>query len=183
MINILWDPDKSRWLKQNRGISFDEVLLLIADGNIADILTHPNPEKYSGQQVILLKVDQYIYCVPFKETEDGIHLITVFPSRKYTRQYLGEVREDMLPYDQSEEKLIESIEKGEWIPIQDSAILAKRMEIYASEELKKKRRVNIRVSERDLKALRRKAVEEGMPYQTLLSSILHKYVTGKLRDI
>ncbi len=49
---------------------------------------------------------------------------------------------------------------------------------YAKDTLKKNKRINIRLSERDLTHIQRKAVEEGLPYQTLVSSILHKYITG-----
>lgn len=171
------------WLKENRGISFDEVLLLIAQGNIVDILTHPNPDMYSGQQIILVNRDQYIYCVPYYEDEEGIYLITVFPSRKYTRHYFGEVKEAMKPYDHSEKELIASVENGEWVPATGSENLAGRLQNYARNELKKKSRINIRISDRDLEAIKLKAVEEGMPYQTLIASVLHKYVTGKLQDI
>jgi predicted DNA binding CopG/RHH family protein len=183
MTDILWDPDKNRWLKENRGISFDEVLLSIAQGHIIDILAHPNPEKYPGQRIVLVNIKQYIYCVPFLETENGIYIKTVFPSRKYTRYYLGEVKEAMQPYDKSEQNMIESIENGEWISGPDSGLVAKRLQSYAQEELKRKSRINIRISARDLKAIKLKAVEEGMPYQTLIASVLHRYVTGKLKEI
>jgi predicted DNA binding CopG/RHH family protein len=181
MKRILWDGNKNAWLKQNRGISFDEVLLTIAQGNIVDILEHPNPKKYYGQKIILVNINSYIYCVPFEETNEAIFLKTIFPSRKYTRIYFGEVREQMQPYDESEKKLINSVEQGKWLSTENTEGLRSRLQNYAREEMNKKSRINIRLSERDLEAIKLKAVEEGIPYQTLISSVLHKYVTGILK--
>lgn len=59
----------------------------------------------------------------------------------------------------------------------------KELKSAAEETFKKDRRINIRISSRDLEGLQRRALEEGVPYQTLVSSILHKYVSGSLRDI
>jgi predicted DNA binding CopG/RHH family protein len=53
----------------------------------------------------------------------------------------------------------------------------------AEETIKKDKRINIRISSRDLEALQRRAIEEGLPYQSLVSSVLHKYVSGGLKDI
>jgi predicted DNA binding CopG/RHH family protein len=53
----------------------------------------------------------------------------------------------------------------------------------AEETIKKDKRINIRISSRDLEALQRRAIEEGLPYQSLVSSVLHKYVSGSFKDI
>lgn len=53
----------------------------------------------------------------------------------------------------------------------------------AEDSFKKDKRINIRISKRDLEALQRRALEEGLPYQTLVSSVLHKYISGGLKDI
>ncbi len=86
-------------------------------------------------------------------------------------------------YTEEELELLESIEKGEWKSIKNLEEEKKRFKKYASNTLKKDKRVNIRISERDLKELQKKAVEEGIPYQTLISSLLHKYVNGRLIDV
>jgi len=85
--------------------------------------------------------------------------------------------------DEEEKKLIESIENEEWIPVTDEKkhIIETAID-SAKKTLKKDKRMNIRISERDLKNLKIKALEEGIPYQTLVSMILHKYVTGKIKD-
>lgn len=74
-----------------------------------------------------------------------------------------------------------SVEEGEWksTGVQDSVF--RRYAAYARRTLRKNRRINIRLSQIDLEALQIRAVQEGIPYQTLVSSVLHKYVTGRLR--
>ncbi len=79
-----------------------------------------------------------------------------------------------------EKKIVESLEKGEWVPVENLARRKKDLMRYARNTLRKDRRLNIRISERDLLELQRMAVKEGLPYQTFVSSILHKYVNGTL---
>lgn len=59
----------------------------------------------------------------------------------------------------------------------------KALQFVAEETFRKDKRINIRISSRDLEGLQRRALEEGLPYQTLVSSILHKYVSGSLQDV
>ncbi len=77
-----------------------------------------------------------------------------------------------------ERALLRSVERGEWHTAPKSTV--KRYLKAARETMKKARRVNIRLSEADLDRIRAIAIEEGLPYQTLISSVLHKYVTGTL---
>lgn len=82
--------------------------------------------------------------------------------------------------DNEEKKLLESFEKGEWEKIPNQDVELDKFRELARNSLKKDRRINIRISGRDLTQIKRKAVHEGIPYQTLVSSILHKYVNGRL---
>ena len=79
-----------------------------------------------------------------------------------------------------ERGILESFEKGEWIPVESLSERKKALAEYARDTLKKDRRLNIRISERDLVELQRKAVKEGLPYQTYVSSIIHKFLNGAL---
>ncbi len=86
----------------------------------------------------------------------------------------------MVKYTDDEKDIFESYENDEW---QSSSNLKKDKQKYsqiARNTILKNKRINIRISERDLTKLKSKSVEEGMPYQTLVSSILHKYISGKL---
>jgi len=81
--------------------------------------------------------------------------------------------------DKDERKLAKSLENEEWV-----SDLTKRekkqYEEYARYSLNKQKRINIRMTERDLKKIRAKAVEEGVPYQSLISMLIHKYNEGKI---
>ena len=85
----------------------------------------------------------------------------------------------MARLDPEERQLLKSVERGEWRSAASKATL-KRYAQAARRTLKKDRRVNIRISQVDLEDLRVRAFEEGLPYQTLISSVLHKYVAGVL---
>lgn len=61
----------------------------IAIGDVLDIVEYPNPEKYKGQRIFIVKMRDYAWLVPFVESEDEIFLKTIIPSRKATRKYLG----------------------------------------------------------------------------------------------
>ena len=84
-----WNEEKNRWLKQERGVSFEQVVICIENGKILDIIKHPNPEKYPNQQFYIIDINSYVFIVPYVENENVIFLKTVFPSRKYTNLYLG----------------------------------------------------------------------------------------------
>ncbi|MGQ9554506.1 MAG: BrnT family toxin [Anaerolineae bacterium] len=84
-----WNEEKNQQLKTERGISFDEVLVHIAVGDLLDIVEHPHPEKYKGQRIFIVKIRDYAWLVPFVESEDEIFLKTIIPSRKATKKYVG----------------------------------------------------------------------------------------------
>ena len=79
-----------------------------------------------------------------------------------------------------EKEILDSFEKGEWIPVADLSKRRKELAEYARNTLRKDKRLNIRISERDLIELQRKALKEGLPYQTYVSSIIHKFINGAL---
>lgn len=80
--------------------------------------------------------------------------------------------------DKEEKELLESFERSEWISAPDIENRKAELKQYARATIRKDKRVNIRISERDLMELQRIALREGLPYQTLISSILHKFVNG-----
>ena len=82
--------------------------------------------------------------------------------------------------NKEEKELLKSVENGEWHQIPKFKKEANRYQEAARETLKKNKRVNIRMTDRDLVRIQKKAVEEGLPYQTLISSVLHKYINGHL---
>ena len=84
-----------------------------------------------------------------------------------------------LDLDGEEKEILESFERGEWQSVGDKTRLA-QLRNYAKSTLAKDKRITLRLSSFDLDAIQTKAIEEGIPYQTLISSILHKYATGLL---
>jgi predicted DNA binding CopG/RHH family protein len=81
-----------------------------------------------------------------------------------------------------EKELLESVEDGEWRSVPDREAEVTRYREYAATTFKKDRRINIRISSKDLNALQKRALREGIPYQTLVASVLHKYVSGQFRE-
>lgn len=81
--------EKNEKLKSERDVSFEQVLLAIDEGDLLDDLRHPNSQKYPNQDVfiILIRIKNYIYIVPYIETEDEIFLKTIIPSRKLNKIY------------------------------------------------------------------------------------------------
>ena len=84
-----WNRDKNQSLKEERGITFDDVIQSIEQGNLIDVIKHYNSKKYPNQRIFIVEIDSYVYLVPFVENESEIFLKTIIPSRKMTKKYLG----------------------------------------------------------------------------------------------
>ena len=82
--------------------------------------------------------------------------------------------------DKEEREILESYEQDEWVPVAHPEAERERYRSYAEATFKKDKRVNIRISQKDLEAIQKRALEEGIPYQTLIASVLHKYLSGRL---
>lgn len=85
-----WNVEKNLLLINERGISFERIVFEISLGNEIAVVEHPNQEKYPGQCISMVQVDDYIYAVPFIETDTEIFLKTIIPSRKATKQFRSE---------------------------------------------------------------------------------------------
>ena len=83
--------------------------------------------------------------------------------------------------DADEKELLESVERGEWKSTAGKRERT-RYSRYAKATFRKDRRLNIRLSSEDLEAIQKRALAEGLPYQTLISSLLHKYASGRLKE-
>ena len=88
-----WNNDKNEKLKEERNISFEDVIYYIENEKLHAILKHKNQERYAGQKIYIVEINNYVYLVPFVETENEIFLKTIIPSRKATKKYL-EVRDE-----------------------------------------------------------------------------------------
>jgi uncharacterized DUF497 family protein len=90
MKDIRWDTVKNEKLKSERDISFEAVLVAIIQGDTLDDSIHPNQEKYPNQRLLVVKINDYAYLVPYVEGDTEIFLKTIIPSRKATKQYIRE---------------------------------------------------------------------------------------------
>ncbi len=86
-----WDPEKNQRLLRERNVSFEDVVFCLGGGGLLDDIPHPNHEKYPNQRVFIVNIDGYAYLVPYVNSENGLFLKTIIPSRKATRNDLGEM--------------------------------------------------------------------------------------------
>ena len=85
-----WNPAKNQQLIQERGLSFEDILFAVQNGQLLDDIEHPNAGRYPGQRMLVVDIDGYVCLVPYVESAEDIFLKTIIPSRKATRQYRGE---------------------------------------------------------------------------------------------
>ena len=85
----------------------------------------------------------------------------------------------MTRLDKEEKELLKSLDSGQWISDFDSSIKRKYQE-YAKYSVSKQKRINIRMAERDLKKIQARALQEGLPYQSLISMLIHKFNEGEI---
>jgi len=83
-----WSDEKNDQLRQERGITFEDIVFHVAHGGLLDTIEHPNQRRYAGQRIFVVKVEGYVCLVPFVEDDEAIFLKTIIPSRKMTKQYL-----------------------------------------------------------------------------------------------
>ncbi len=88
-----WNSEKNEMLINERNISFEDIIVNINLGNELDIYDHPNQKKYPNQKISVVQVEDYVYLVPYIENDEEIFLKTIIPSRKATKQYIGEKNE------------------------------------------------------------------------------------------
>ena len=89
----------------------------------------------------------------------------------------------MMKLDADEKELLESLVRGEWKSVRGGKRERTRYARYAKATFRNDRRLNIRLSSKDLAAIQKLALAEGLPYQTLISSLLHKYASGRRKDV
>ena len=83
-----WDNEKNEWLKDHRGVCFEQIVILMENGEVLDVVEHHNQEEHANQKIAIVEIDAYAYLVPYVEEEDDIFLKTIIPSRKATSKYL-----------------------------------------------------------------------------------------------
>jgi len=84
-----WNEEKNEFLKSARGVSFEEVVFHIQNGDVLDVVKHPNAGRYPKQNIVVLNIEGYVYLVPYMKERGVRFLKTIIPSRKATKEYLG----------------------------------------------------------------------------------------------
>ena len=84
-----WDDEKDAWLRSERGLGFDDILFHIEAGDLVLTADHPDQEKYPGQKIMYVRIENFVWMVPFVDGRIKF-LKTIIPSRKATRDLLGE---------------------------------------------------------------------------------------------
>lgn len=85
---IHFNKEKNQFLKKIRRISFEDIIRAINNGKIIKVINHPNKIRFPNQKIYLIHINDYIYAVPYVETEKELFLKTVYKSTKYTKKYL-----------------------------------------------------------------------------------------------
>jgi len=83
-----WNPEKNEILKKERGISFEQIVFHLSQGDIWKIADHPDQKKYPGQRIYFVIVENYIFMVSFVVENEYVFLKTIIPSRKATKDYI-----------------------------------------------------------------------------------------------
>ncbi len=188
---FFWNPNKNGQLKQERGFGFEDVVEAIDSGGLLDDFCNPS-DRYRNQRLHLIILNGCTIIVPYVEKEDCVFLKTAFPSRKATKKYLkwqtmtqpNKINLDSTPLDDEERGIIDAFEKG----LDEGTFVSeltdeRQVKIEASARVTMKppkAQITTRLAKHDLSRLKARALELGMPYQTLLASIVHQYVEGAL---
>ncbi len=90
-----WSPAKNDLLKQEQGVSFEEITVAVEAGGLLEIVLHQNSAKYPRQKIMVVEVAGYAFLVPFVEEEDHFFLNTIIPSRKATRDFIAKESDDV----------------------------------------------------------------------------------------
>lgn len=83
-----WNEQKNEWLRTDRDVCFEDVLIAINEGRMLNVEKHPNLLKYPKQKMYIVQLGEYVYLVPFVEDDEKIFLKTIIPSRRATKKYL-----------------------------------------------------------------------------------------------
>jgi uncharacterized DUF497 family protein len=83
-----WDNEKNEWLKKQRGVSFEQVIILLEREDVLEVVEHPNQKKYPGQRIAIVRINDYAYLVPYIQDGEEIFLKSIIPSRKATNKYV-----------------------------------------------------------------------------------------------
>ena len=83
-----WNNENNEWLKEHRGVCFEQVVILLEREDVLEVIEHPNQEDYPGQRIAIVRINDYAYLVPYVQEGEEIFLKTIIPSRRATNKYV-----------------------------------------------------------------------------------------------
>ena len=83
-----WNDEKNELLEETRGICFEDILIHVQNGDVIDVIKHPQKERYPNQNIMVINIEGYVYLVPYVKSKGVRFMKTIIPSRKATREYL-----------------------------------------------------------------------------------------------
>lgn len=83
-----WNNENNEWLKEHRGICFEQVVILLEREDVLEVIEHPNQEDYPGQRIAIVRINDYAYLVPYVQEGEEIFLKTIIPSRRAMNKYV-----------------------------------------------------------------------------------------------
>ncbi len=89
-----WDPERNERLKKERKVSFEQIIFHLSQGDVWRIADHPDQTNYPGQKIYFVIIEDYIYAVPHIIEKEYIFLKTIIPSRKATKMYKDEQKQE-----------------------------------------------------------------------------------------
>jgi uncharacterized DUF497 family protein len=89
-----WNPPKNEQLRERHGLGFEQIVVAIESGALLATMPHPNLARYPRQRIMIVRIDDYAFLVPFVEDEDHVFLKTIIPSRKATRDFIDKGSKD-----------------------------------------------------------------------------------------
>ena len=168
-----WNSEKNEQLKMGRGISFEQIILHLVQGDVWKEAEHPDQKRYPKQRIYFVIVEGYIYLVPYKFEKDNIFLKTTIP--RLTLRW-----RDNMKFDREEKAILDAYESGKIKTRTPSKSELKNIKDMAESTFKKDKRITLRLYEHDYYGIQKKALELGVPYQTIISGIIHSYIEGGL---
>jgi len=87
-----WNSEKNELLRSERAICFEDIVFYIDKGFLVDDVKHPNQEKYPGQRMLVVNIEEYIHLVPYVESDTELFMKTIIPSRKATKKYMEKLK-------------------------------------------------------------------------------------------
>ncbi len=158
-----WDPEKNEWLKRERGVSFEQILFHLSKGDVWKVANHPNQQKYPGQKIYFVVMDEYVYLVPYVERKNEIFSKTIIPAEKQPEILKTRQKSNPMKLDKEEKQLLEAYEKRKVEARKPSRNELERITSAAQNTFKKDRRITIHLYDHDFQGFKNKRWNWAFP--------------------